>query len=145
MVGQWKSEGMSVRFGAYIDELREFLKSRGVRFGSPVDVVAFAERVNAPGPFQDEMGSMVRSILFQEDDGLGGTELLDRLLVAVGGPERETATPEAMAAARQVLGFVSETLRARNRMFTSGFQGDEDAHLTAGDVLAAASARDEGE
>src|SRR5579875_1314156 len=113
MVEATKLGSTSVRFAAYIEELREFFSTRAVRFGSPEDLVPFAERVTEPGAFQDEMGSMVRSIVFREDEALGRGELLDRVAVAVGGPEVETAAQEMRASVRQVFVFVNGALRQR--------------------------------
>ncbi len=58
MVVQYKLENAGVRFGVYVEELREFFRSRQVPFGSPGNLVAFAAKVEKPGPFQDEMGSV---------------------------------------------------------------------------------------
>lgn len=144
MVGLSKVESVSVRFGAYIEELREFFRSREVSFGSPADVRAFADRVAEPGSFQDEMGSMIRSILFREGETLGRGELLELVAVAVGGAEIETAAQEMHDSVRQMFVFVNGALRQRERMVPKGFS-DEDAHITAGDVLAASEAQDESE
>ncbi len=140
MVEQSKSEKVSVRFGAYIEELREFFSSRGVKFGSPEDVVGFAERVGEPGPFQDEMGSLVRSILFRENETLGRGELLELVAVAVGGPEVETAAQEMHASVRQVFVFVNGALRQRQRMIPGEMTTPEEHPVTAGDILAAGTA-----
>ncbi len=140
MVEQSGSEKVSVRFGAYIKELREFLSSRGVRFGSPEDVVGFAGRVAEPGNFQDEMGSLVRSILFRDNEYLGRGELLELVAVAVGGPEVETAAQEMHASVRQMFVFVNEALRQRQRMIPGEMTPPEEHPVTAGDILAAGTA-----
>lgn len=144
MVGQSKSEGVRVSVGAYTQELREFFRSREVRFGSPADLVAFGGLVSEPGPFQDEMESIVRSILFREDQNLGRGELLELLTVAVGGPNVDTAAQDMHASIRQIFLFVNEALRQRSRTFPAEFQADEE-QVTAGDVLAAAAVREKAE
>ena len=135
---QYRVEDASVRLGVYADELREFFQSRQVAFGSPADLIAFAARVEEPGQFQEEMGSMIRSILFQEDGTLGHGEVLELVSTAVGGPAVETSSPGVQAAIRSILIFVNEALR-QGRMGSFEAPMDEQ-EVTAGDVLAASAA-----
>ncbi len=144
MVEQSKTESVGVRFSAYIEELREFFTSRGVQFGSPKDVVGFADRVAESGPFQEEMGSLVRSILFRESENLGRGELLELVAVAVGGPEVETAAQQMHTSVRQIVVFVNGALQQRQHMIPGELSDAGDLSVTAGDILAASPVAREG-
>ncbi len=144
MVEQSKTEGVGVRFSAYIGELREFFMSRGVPFGSPEDVVGFADRVGELGPFQEEMGSLVRSIFFQESEHLGRGELLELVAVAVGGPEVETAAQQMHTSVRQIVLFVNAALQQRQYMIFDELSEGGESSVTAGDILAASAVAREG-
>lgn len=142
MVEESRSTGIGERFSAYIEELRDFFGSRNVPFGSPADVVAFADRVAEPGSFQDEMGSLVRSIVYREGDGLGRGELLALVAVAVGGPEVEAAAQEMHASVRQIFVFVNGALRQQHRMIPDELVEEEkEVPVTAGHILAATPGR----
>ncbi len=138
-VVQQKLESAGVRFGVYVEDLREFFRSRQVPFGSPGNLVAFAAKVEKPGPLQDEMGSMVRSILFQENEALGHGEMMELLTIAVGGPAVDTGAPDVQVAVRQILLFVNEALRQNRTFSTESPMANDDEQVTAGDVLAAAA------
>lgn len=136
MVEQSRLEGLGARFGTYVEDLREFFTSRSVRFGSPREVQAFAERVGAPGAFQDEMGSMVRSIFFSESESLGRRELVELVLVAVGGMALEPSAAELQPAVRKIVGFVNAAFHQDHGMGPGGPDAETEQEVTAGDILA---------
>ena len=146
MVGETKPDSVSTRFGPYLGELREFFTSRQVRFGNPEDLIAFAERAAELGPFQDEMGSMVRSIMYREHELLGRGELVQLLAVAVGGPEVEGAAQTMQGAVRQLFLFVNGALRQRRTSFPEDAAAEDarnEAPVTAGDILATSAGREQ--
>lgn len=139
MVEQSKPESVTQRFAVYIEELREFFTSRSLHYGVPADVVEFGRQVAQPTAFAEEMGSMVRTIMYQADERLGRGELLQMVLVAVGGPEMEgTEHEELQPAVRQIFRFLNATLRERQHGMPA--LAENQAPITAGDMLAAAAA-----
>lgn len=135
MVEGAKPESISQRFGAYIDELREFFATRGLSYGQPADLSAFAAQVAEPGAFQDEMGSMVRTIVYREDDHMGRSELLELVTVAVGGPEVQGGAEHGQqSAVRQIFMFVNAALRQRQESMPEMDEEPEEP-LVAGDFL----------
>src|SRR5579875_1986511 len=102
MVGQSKTEGVRHRYSEYVGELQEFFSSRGVPFGKPEDLGAFARHMAEDDSFLEEMGSMVRSVMYQADERLGRGELLELVTIAVGGPDVDVATGDLQAAIRQI-------------------------------------------
>ncbi len=102
------------RFDRHIEEFRDFFRSRGLSFGSPGDLPAFVERVGVDAAFRDEVGSIVRTVIYRERDGLSRPELVGLVVSAVGGPEAEDAAePELREAARQIAAVVESVFRTR--------------------------------
>ncbi|HXS13340.1 MAG TPA: energy transducer TonB [Acidobacteriaceae bacterium] len=101
--------------GPHVEELRAFFTTRGVGFGSAEDLKPFLERLDSDASFADEMGSMVRTIIYRERDGLSRLELIELLETAVGGPAAEgnADAPEVREAARRLLAFVESVFRTR--------------------------------
>ena len=113
MVEEKRPEGTAERYDGYVAELREFFASRSVRFGKPEDVVPFAALVSQPGPFGDEMGSMLRSILYTEDERLSREDLLMLVTLAVGDAPLQSGMPGIDDALRQLFRFVHAAMRQR--------------------------------
>lgn len=101
-------------FGPHIEELHAFFKTRGVEYGSPQDLKPFMERLDSDTAFRDEIGSLVRTIIYQERDSLSWAELMELLAAAVGGPGLDDVTePEVREAGRRLMVFVENVFRSR--------------------------------
>ena len=101
-------------FGPHVEELQEFFRSRGVRFGSAVDLPPFVERLQSDASFGDETASMVRTVIYRERDGLSRLELMELLATAVGGSEVDNAAaPEIREAVGKLMAFVESVFRTR--------------------------------
>ena len=110
------SMGSSVSgFGPHVEELHAFFTTRGIGFGSAEDLKPFLERLDSDASFADEMGSMVRTIIYRERDGLSRLELIELIETAVGGPAAEgnADAPEVREAVRRLLAFVESVFRTR--------------------------------
>ena len=127
MVGQAKTEGAGQRFSTYIGELRQFFESRGVAFGKPQDLTGFAQTLNTDESFQEEMGSMVRTILYQADERLGRGELLELVTTAVGGPDVDGSTAEVQGSIRQIFLFLNAAVRQGGRASSAPEFPEEEA------------------
>ena len=99
------------RFQPYLEELREFLASRGVGAGKPADIAAFAQRIAEGGPFEEEMGAIVRSVVYRESEHMGRGELLEMLTSAVGGPGLDGVAPGMQDNVRTIFLFLNKALR----------------------------------
>jgi TonB family protein len=100
-------------FAPQINEFHELFKSRGVKFGSPQDVAPVVERLSTDGAFRDEMASMVRTVIYRARDGLSPLELLELVLVAVGGSKVDQAAEEIREPVRELLNFLQGVFRTR--------------------------------
>ena len=101
-------------FGPHVEELQSFFAARGVSFGSAADLKPFVERLNADASFQNEMASMVRTVIYRERDGLSRLELMELVTMAVGGPAVEgVAAAEVREAVRGLMAFVESVFRTR--------------------------------
>lgn len=108
-------ENVAIRFSSYIDELREFFKAQNVRFGQPEDLTAFADRVDSSASFREDMGSLVRTILYREAEKISRVELFEVLVLAVAGRKIEESTQEFHEQNRRVFAFVNQSMHARRR------------------------------
>ena len=105
-------ERLAVRFAPYIDELHHFFTGHGLRFGAPPDILPLAERLARPGVFHDEMSSMVRAVIYREQESLTQADLLGLITTAAGGPAVDLTAPEFRAPTRQLLTFIGGALRS---------------------------------
>lgn len=101
-------------FAPHIEEFQEFFQSRGMSFGSPLDLPSFVDRLGSDTSFRDDMASMVRMVIYRERDGLSRLEFVELVTAAVGGRQAEyAAAPEIREAVRQVMDFVVSVFRTR--------------------------------
>lgn len=112
MVSPASFEEVATRYAAYIHELRDFFAGRNVRFGSPQDIIPFAERLGPPSFFRDEMSSLVRAIVYREREGVSRPELLELVAIAVGGSQIENRAKEFERSLDQVSEFLGSALRS---------------------------------
>ncbi len=84
-----------------------------MRFGSPQDVVAFTEALTAPGTFHDEMTSMIRSIFLRHGGNVPRAELLQLVMVAVGGPQIDESAEQYLPSIQETVKFLGEVHRTR--------------------------------
>lgn len=113
MAALCKLEDIPTVFAPHIEELREFFGRRGVLYGSPDKITPFVERVEADATFRDEMASMVRAIMYRVRDGLARLELLELLLVTVGGTTVGDASEELHEPVRRMLAFLDTVFKSR--------------------------------
>jgi hypothetical protein len=119
-----KFEDFATSFPAYIDELHDFFRSRGVGFGAAEDVAPAVERMCADAVFGGEIASLVRAIIYRERDGLSPIELFELLLVAIGGAQVDEAAEEIHEPARQLLAFTKGVFHSR---WTAALEDPSDA------------------
>ena len=105
------SGSAGARFAPYIEELREFFASTGLKYGSPEDILGLAERIEASLSFADDLSSMVRSIVLRESGELAHSQLLEILALAIGGEELNQAPQQYGQPLRKLLSFMSGVLR----------------------------------
>jgi hypothetical protein len=98
-------------FAPYIEELHEFLATCGVPFGLPADLTAVVDRLRQPGPFSDDLSSLLRSIVLREGGVMPNQQLLEILTLAVGGPEAVADPQRYREPLRQLLAFVAGAMR----------------------------------
>lgn len=113
MASLCKLEDIPTHFASYIEELHEFFNRRGALYGSPDRIEPFIERLAADAVFRDEMSSMVRAIIYRVRDGLSRLELMELILVAVGGNNVGDASEELHEPVRRMLAFVDTVFKSR--------------------------------
>ena len=111
MVSSSRTESLAQRFAAYIDELHDFFRSRHVPFGTKQDLATFPSRLQDVS-FQEEMVSMVRSIVYREDEAIPRTDLAELIAISLAGPELEGAT-ETPTGSLPLLDFVTQIVRSQ--------------------------------
>ena len=117
------------RFAPYVAELREFFAGRGMGFGAPEDLAAFAQALNEPGTFREELASLTRSVVYREQGTIAVTELLELMMVAMGGARIAEAGEAVREPVRELLGFLGKAMRGR-----AGALDDVEARDVARDV-----------
>lgn len=65
----------AMRFAPYVVEVRDHLRARDMPVGSPEALSLFADRLGRDTAFREEMGSLLRSIAYREEQHIGATEL----------------------------------------------------------------------
>ncbi len=101
------------RFAPYVAELREFFASRGMGFGAPEDLAAFAQALKEPGTFREELASLTRSVVYREQGTIAITELLELMMVSMGGARIAEAGEAVREPVRELLGFLGKAMRGR--------------------------------
>ncbi len=101
---------LAARYAPYVDEVKGFLSTCGVPFGSQQDVPAFAAAVSEPGYLRDGMSSIIRAIIYREKEEVSHLELLDVLLVAVGGLDVEEDAPGIDRSKRELSRFIGQAM-----------------------------------
>ena len=107
-----KFESLAVRFAPYIGDLHEYFVRSGLPFGSPDDVGPFVSAVAVPGTFHDDLCALVRSIIYRENKTINMMEMLEMLLVAVGGPHVDETAADMHESVRVLLDFVRTVYRS---------------------------------
>ena len=98
-------------FAPYIEELHEFFATNGLPFGSPADLAAVTDRLRQPGPFSDDLSSLLRSIVLREGGAMPHAQLLEILTLAIAGHEAVDAPQQYREPIRQLLAFVASVMR----------------------------------
>src|ERR1035437_8212452 len=107
----WTTPELASRFAPYIEELHEFFASYGMHYGSAEDMVPLSERLDRPGPFAEDLSSMVRSIILRQGGSMPRADLLEIIAVAIGGQEIDQAAQELQPPVHKLLGFLNGVLR----------------------------------
>lgn len=110
MGSQSSFQSLAARFAPYLQEVRAFLSTCDVPFGSPQDIPDFAIAVSAPGYLHDGMSSIIRAIIYREQEEVSHLELLEVLLVAVGGLDVEEDAPGLDRAKRELSRFIGQAM-----------------------------------
>lgn len=95
----------------YIEELHQFLTSRGLPFGSPSDLWPMVERLDDPGLFHEDLRSLVRSFLVRENGNISRSDLLAILAVATGGPLVYRSAQQLRQPLSRLLAFLDGAMR----------------------------------
>lgn len=103
-------QSLALRFGPYIEELQQFLASCNVAFGSPENIIPFTERLSAPGYFRDGICAMIRAIIYREHEAVSHLELLELMLVGVGGTEVDEDSAELESSKRKLSRVIGQAM-----------------------------------
>ena len=106
---------VALRFSRYIDELREFFRSQRIEFGKPADLVSFADRLEHSMALREDLGSLVRSILYREAEKISAVELFEILALAVAGQKIAESAQDFYEPNRRLFGFVNHALRSQRK------------------------------
>jgi len=115
-------EDVTEHYGPYLNELREFLTSYGLRYGSPDDLLPVTARLRAHGSFPGDLGLVLRSILFRERGSISRTRLLEIVAVAIGGPRMERPPQQSWRPLSQLFAFITQVRRRPLQATSEGGQ-----------------------
>lgn len=108
-------ENVALRFSAHIEELRGFFKSQRIAFGTPADLVPFADRLDRSLGLSEDLGSLVRSISYREAEKITAVELFEVLVLAVAGQKIAENAQDFYEPNRRLFGFVNQALRSQRK------------------------------
>ena len=111
MPALWSPKDLAVRFAPYIEELHDVFVMHGVHYGSPEDICQLTARLQKPGPLNEELAALVRSMVLREGGSLPRTDLLEIVAIAIAGPRMDPAGEELQPSVRQLLSFLHAALR----------------------------------
>ena len=111
MAVQAMSEEVASRFAPYVQELRELFGMHGVTYGRAEDLRGFTARLETPGPFAEDVSSILRSIILRQGGSLPQTDLLEILAAAAAGPEVDPTSAAMQPEFRKLLSFVGVVAR----------------------------------
>jgi protein TonB len=103
-------EPTGLRYAPYIEELRGFVVSSGLPCGSPDNIFAVVERLQASTPFAEDLASLVRSMVLCEGGSMPHAQLLEILALAIGGPDMEHISEPYRQPLRKLLAFITSVL-----------------------------------
>ena len=112
------SATLAVRFEPYVEEVHAFFNSCGVDFGSPEQMLPISETLFYPGALRDGVSSIIRAIVYREQEHISHQQLLELMLVAIGGPQFERA-PQLAESSRRLMQVIHEAMRFLWRMPSS--------------------------
>ena len=107
-----KLESLALRYAPYVGDLHAFFVGCGMPYGSPEDLAPFAEALTVPGSFSEDMGAIVRSVIYRENKAITLVELLELLVVAAGGSQVDQTADDLHHPVRQILDFVRDVYRS---------------------------------
>jgi TonB family protein len=111
MPALWSPKDLAVRFAPYIEELHDVFVMHGVHYGSPEDICQLTARLQKPGPLNEELAALVRSMVLREGGSIPRTDLLEIVAIAIAGPRMDPAGEELQPSVRQLLSFLHAALR----------------------------------
>ena len=103
----WSTPELAARFSKYVEELRDYLASYSMHYGSADDLGAVATRLDADEPFREDLASLVRATILREGGVVPRANLLEILAIAIGGSDFDQAGNTAQLPLRQLLAFVN--------------------------------------
>ena len=106
-------EAVASRFEPFVHELHALFGVCGVRYGYAADVTRFAEEVGNDGPLRSGVRSTVRSVLRRVPEPVSHGNLVELILVAVGGAEIDEDAPAVQQAERMLSPLVGEAMTAQ--------------------------------
>jgi TonB family protein len=105
------SQPAGIRYASYIEELHEFLATGRIPYGSESDLPVFVAHLQRPGPFADDLSSLIRSFILRQGGSMPHAEILEILSLAVGGPELALHPQQHSDSLRQLLSFIAGVQR----------------------------------
>jgi hypothetical protein len=110
MAVPWAAPELATRYAPYVEELREFFAQQHLHCGSAEDLVPLTGRLDASESFREDLTSMVRVILLREGGSVPRADLLEIVIVAIGGADLDGAAFDIQQPVQQIFNFLSGVL-----------------------------------
>lgn len=114
MLSSLRLEKVALKFEQFVRELRSFLKESGLAYGFPEHLLSFTERLSTSGSLRSGVSAKILETLSSMVEPASHGELVELLLVTVGGPDIEEEAPAIQRAERVLSQLVGEVMTSQS-------------------------------
>ncbi len=108
-------EDVARRFEPFVADLRSFLKQTNVAYGFPEHLLAFTEKLSSD-PLRAGVSSKLLEVIHGSQQAVSHGELVELLLVTIGGANIDEDTPAVQKAERVLSQLVGEVMTSREAL-----------------------------
>ncbi len=107
-------EGVAHRFEPFVAEVRSFLKQNNVAYGFPEHLLAFTQKLSSEPELRQGVSVKLLEVLRESETPVSPGELVELLLVTIGGANIDEDTPAVQKAERVLSQLVGEVMTSQD-------------------------------